>query len=116
MYPINFPEANKTLVAPVGQPDVGPLRVWSDNQEVISCWTAPWRERLRFLVHGRLWLRVMSGYTAPPVAVEISRGGPFMPALTADQAQLFREKVLACAIAARRAATSFTDLVGGRAE
>ncbi len=72
MKPIEFPEANKTLVKPQGMTDeeCGPLPVFNDGQQSISCWKMTWRERLAALFFGRVWLFVYFGETQPPVQLE----------------------------------------------
>jgi hypothetical protein len=72
MKPIQFPEANATLAKPPGMTDeeCGPLPVFNDGQQSISCWKMTWRERLSALVFGKVWLYVISGHTQPPVALE----------------------------------------------
>lgn len=69
MSPIEFPEANRGLTAPVGRPDVQPLPVYTDGARCVSCWSLTWRERFALLFHGRVWLSVLSGATQPPVAL-----------------------------------------------
>lgn len=73
MIPIDFPQANRTLTAPSSMTDeeCGPLRVWTIGEECISLWRGGLLERLRFLVTGRMWLRVASGRTQPPVALQV---------------------------------------------
>ena len=59
MYPIEFPEQN--LVLAEDQPEYLPLPSHrADDGEVISCWLLSWRERLRVLWTGRLWLRQLT--------------------------------------------------------
>lgn len=72
--PTSFTEATRTLVAPVDwdNADRGPcgdLPVYTDGEQLISCWRLSWRERVAALVGGRVWLRVV-GAGHPPVAVE----------------------------------------------
>ena len=71
--PIDFPAANMTLTAPVGDPSVKLLRVWTDGELCISGWELSWRERLSALVFGRVWIFLKSGRTQPPIAIEASR-------------------------------------------
>ncbi len=49
------------------------LWVYTDGQQCISCWKLPWRQRITALVHGRVWLSVLSGYTQPPVWMDCSK-------------------------------------------
>ena len=76
MEPIQFSEATKTLTEPVewdstARGSCGGLPVFNDGEESISCWKATWRERIKILLTGRLWLRVVSGSSQPPVAVQV---------------------------------------------
>jgi hypothetical protein len=75
MKPTNFPEANGTLSGGPGADyghdgDVADLPVHRSQGQVISCWTLSWRERLRVLWSGRVWLRVLARSSHPPVLVE----------------------------------------------
>jgi hypothetical protein len=70
MTPHQFPQAIVTLKGPVGS-DVADLPTWTDGKACLSCWRASFRERLIFLLTGRAWLWVWSGYTQPPVCVSV---------------------------------------------
>jgi hypothetical protein len=58
MKPIEFPE--QTIVWAKNQPPYLPLPAYTNDSETISCWSLTWRERLRVLWSGRLWLRQMN--------------------------------------------------------
>lgn len=58
MKPIAFPE--QTVVVAEHQPPYLPLPAYTDEQETVSLWQLTWRERLRVLFTGRLWLRQMN--------------------------------------------------------
>lgn len=79
MTPVRFPLTNKTLTPRPRQstPDyvngIEGLPVYTDGQQVVSCWRASWRERVSVLLFGRVWLQVLSGSTQPPVAVNAVR-------------------------------------------
>lgn len=75
MEPISFPEANKNLQKPQGMTDeeCGPLPVYNDGQQSISCWKMTWRERLSALIYGRVWLYVHYGLSQPPVALSATK-------------------------------------------
>lgn len=82
MKPSNFPEANATLgggPAPkYGTEDpVIDLPVHKDGHQIISCWELSWRDRLRVLVTGRVWLHVLARETHAPV--KITAESPFIP-------------------------------------
>ena len=87
LTPVPFPEANRVLTAPPGMDNCGDLHTYTDGEVCISAWTAPLGARLAFLFGGKLWLHVISGPTQPPVALEISDGGPFVaPPITVGKA------------------------------
>ena len=67
MEPVEFPE--QTIVWAKDQPEYRPLPAFTNERETISCWRLTWRERLRVLVTGRLWLR------------QSNFGGPLQPQL-----------------------------------
>lgn len=54
MRPIDFPESN-TIYAE-DQPEYLPLPAYVSNGCTVSLWGLTWRERLKILVTGRLWL------------------------------------------------------------
>lgn len=81
--PAPFPEQESVLGAPKGwreevhgKCDGLPVRVMEENgcRVFLSCWRARFYDRLRFLVTGKLWLRVVSA-GQPPVSVCI--GGEY---------------------------------------
>jgi hypothetical protein len=74
MMPDRFPEKNKTLGAPASMQDsCDPLDVWTDGKVCISRWRMTWRERIAALVFGRVWVRVYSGASQPPIALQSMR-------------------------------------------
>ena len=79
MNPVPFPQANRNLTAPAGmtREECGDLPTFTDGRHCISLWGLSWRERLRVLFTGRVWLWVWSGHTQPPVA--LSAESPFAP-------------------------------------
>ncbi len=77
MKPIEFPEQTKVLGKPASMTDeeCGSMAVWTDGKQCISCWVGSWRERLKFLFTGKMWLSVITGTSIqPPVWVK-----PFYP-------------------------------------
>lgn len=75
MKPINFRRANGILTRGAQKfQDVGDLPVYRtayrSEPEVISCWRPSLRERLSVLFLGRVWLRISSPQTHPPVCLE----------------------------------------------
>ena len=75
LNPIKFPEANRNLLKPANMTDeeCRSLWVYTDGYECFSCWKLGWRERLNILLHGKIWLSVVSGYTQPPVALLVGK-------------------------------------------
>lgn len=73
MTPEKFPEKNRTLAAPDGMDNCGPLDVYADSKTCLSCWRLSWRERLSVLFFGRVWLWVRFGGTQPPVSLLAAR-------------------------------------------
>ena len=69
MKPIKFKEANKNLQKPKNMKDkeCGSLWVYSDGKQTISCWKMSFKQRVKALIWGRIWLSVLSGETQPPV-------------------------------------------------
>ena len=75
MKPISFKEQNKVLEKPVNMTDdeCQPLPVWTDGSQCISCWHLSFRERLRALFTGRVWLSVTGTETQPPVWLQCAK-------------------------------------------
>lgn len=75
LKPIKFPEANRNLLKPDSMTDeeCRSLWVYTDGIECFSCWKLGWRERLNILLHGKVWLSVVSGWTQPPVALLVGK-------------------------------------------
>ena len=69
MKPINFPGQN--VVYAKNQPEYLPLPAHrsADGQEVTACWGMTWRERLRALVTGRVYVTLLTF------------GGPLTPSI-----------------------------------
>jgi len=78
MKPVDFPQANRTLLRPESMTDdeCGSLNVLTDGKHCVSLWHPSIRERLSILLFGRVWLWVYSGDTMPPVAVQVKRKAP----------------------------------------
>lgn len=72
-----FKESNLLLGKPSSMTDeeCGSLHVHHDKNsrppQYISCWTGSWKERLRFLFTGKIWLGVLSYESQPPVYLTI---------------------------------------------
>jgi len=61
MKPIKFPEVNKTYAE--NQPEYLPLPVFKADTpqgECVSCWKLSFRERIRILFTGKLWVSLLT--------------------------------------------------------
>lgn len=61
MKPIQFPEANITFAK--DQPEYQPLPAFKDpgpEGAVVSCWQLTFKERIKILFTGKLWLSLWS--------------------------------------------------------
>lgn len=69
MIPVKFKEANLNLLRPnnMTAEECSSLWVYTDGKQCISCWKLSWKQRLKALLFGRVWLSVLSGTTQPPV-------------------------------------------------
>jgi len=73
MNPIDFEKANLTWYKPLNMKNCESLKVYRspDEEYSISCWqTVSWKERIRFLFTGIMWLWVY-GPQHPPVCVSV---------------------------------------------
>lgn len=71
MKPIFFIESNGIRTPPqesMGY-EISSLPVWTDGTQCISCWQMTWIERITALLHGKIWVAVLSGRTQPPISV-----------------------------------------------
>jgi len=74
MKPIKFKEVNKILMGE--DSTVGDLPVFADGKQCLSCWKMNFRERLKALVWGKIWLCVlMPKGMHPPVWLICDRRG-----------------------------------------
>lgn len=75
MKPIEFRQANKNLSTPSNMEEVecGSLWVYNDGKICVSCWKMTFRQRMKALLFGRVWLGVLSGETQPPVWVDCTK-------------------------------------------
>ena len=58
MLPVEFPE--QTTLFARNQPEYLPLPAYADGTEVISCWAMTFKERLRVLFSGAIWVRQLT--------------------------------------------------------
>lgn len=76
MRPVSFPE--QSTVWAKDQPPYLPLPAYTNERETISLWALTWRERLRVLFTGRLWLRQLN-FGQPLQPLKPSTTSPFLP-------------------------------------
>jgi hypothetical protein len=69
--PAPFDDSNRELTAPEGvsEDEVGTLPVWTDGAVCISCWELTGEELMEILQTKRVWVRVYSGASQPPIMV-----------------------------------------------
>ena len=75
MKPIRFKEVNKWLDKPESMTteECKSMFIYTDNRECISCWRLTFWERMKILFLGKLWVRIVSGKTQPPIALTIAK-------------------------------------------
>jgi hypothetical protein len=75
MKPIEFEGQTKVLQRPSGmtEEECGSLAILNLDNTCISCWKMTWRERIKALFTGKIWLGVLSGQTQPPVYCAVDR-------------------------------------------
>lgn len=72
MNAIDFQESNRTLKPPQGMTDnCNDLQVYTNGAECISLWELNEEDLERIALTGKLWLRVMSGETQPPIQIQL---------------------------------------------
>lgn len=70
MLPIDFEERNKMLLRPNNMPECGPLPVYTDQEQCVSKWKLNIKERFHCLFRGFIWVRLFTGHTQPPIALD----------------------------------------------
>ena len=75
MVPVKFKEANRKLLKPDNMTDeeCSALWVYTDGKQCISCWKLSWKQRIKALLFGKVWLSVLSGCTQPPVWLDCDK-------------------------------------------
>lgn len=75
MKPIEFEGQTIVLQRPPGmtEAECGSLAILRLDGTCISCWKMGWKERLKALFTGKIWLGVLSGHTQPAVYVAIDQ-------------------------------------------
>lgn len=71
MRPAKFAQANKTLIKPSDMTDeeCESLPVYTDGKICLSHWRGSFFERVQFLLTGKVWIWIHSGWTQPPVSI-----------------------------------------------
>ena len=76
MIPIEFKQQTVVLQKPSNMTDeqCGSMPILQlQNGTCVSCWRMNWKERLRILLTGIVWVGVLSGKTQPPIYVAASQ-------------------------------------------
>ena len=74
MKPVSFKESNLTFAE--DQPEYLPLPAYcAANGKVVTCWKLSWRERIKLLFSGRLWLSLLT-FNHPLQPVMLSADKP----------------------------------------
>lgn len=75
MKPIEFKEQTSILERPLIMTDkeCGPLPVCRNGEINISCWKMGFRERVRALLFGRVWVWVYCVWNQPPISLACYR-------------------------------------------
>jgi len=72
MKPINFKSHNKVYAK--DQPEYGQLPVYEKDGVVISCCYLTWKERIKLLFTGKIWMHVYSfGQPLQPQMLDVDR-------------------------------------------
>lgn len=72
MRPIKFEESNKTLTA---RDPIEALPVYDSGEVIMSCWKMNFKERIKALIHGRIWLQILADQTHEPVSLLCDKSG-----------------------------------------
>lgn len=76
--PIAFPGHNYVYKAPEGLGDkIGDLPVHRTGAQHTTCWQLHWKDRIRILFTGRIWVLQLS-HQMPPMSVQVAN--PLKPA------------------------------------
>jgi hypothetical protein len=75
MKPTPFKGQSKVLKRPevMTEEECAPLPILNLGDTCISCWQMSWRERLKALLTGKIWLGILSGQTQPPCYVAVDQ-------------------------------------------
>jgi hypothetical protein len=75
MKPIEFKEMNVILKKPDSMTDeeCGSLPVYCDGESCISCWELSDEDIEKLIKTRKLWFRVFSGITQPPIGFTVDK-------------------------------------------
>jgi len=75
MKPIEFKEQNFTLTKPDDMTDeeCTPLPVHRTGSRIISCWKMSLIDRIRAVLHGRIWIDIHAHITHPPISLQCEK-------------------------------------------
>jgi hypothetical protein len=75
MKPVPFKQ--QTVVYAKDQSEYNPLPAYKDSEGlVISCWKLSWRERIKLLVTGRVWVMVLT-FNNPLQPMSVDTNNPW---------------------------------------
>ena len=77
MKPIEFKEQNTVFAK--NQPPYLPLPAYQDSEQggrIFHCWGLSWRERIKVLFTGKLWVNVLT-FKQPPQPIKPMVDSPF---------------------------------------
>ncbi len=78
MVPVKFNESN--MVFAENQPEYQPLPAFKDMEgNVVTCWQMTWRERIRLMITGRVFL-IVSTFNNPLQPINMSIHSPIVKA------------------------------------
>jgi len=75
MIPIEFKEQTGLLLKPHGmtEEECSSLPIHFTGEQYISCWKMNFKERIKALLFGNVWLYVRGKITQPPVSLVCAR-------------------------------------------
>ncbi len=75
MKPMKFKEQTGTLLKPDSMTDeeCGALPIHRTKEYLISCWKMNFKERIKAVLFGKIWVWVWSNSTQPPIALQCEK-------------------------------------------
>lgn len=90
MEPKRFKESNITFTKPGSMPDCSDLPAYRNKNQIISCWKASWRDRLKILFRGEIWIGIV-GQAQPPMWTDSNV--PFYRATLKDNMKYWNSEI-----------------------